>query len=97
MCSEVTASLGQLDCLSTDVLINMADQIRVIVAQRRWTVGEKCYWRDRTGMVHQGTVKVLLATGFLGVAKKGELQWGSAVDPVTAYKTLEAASRKSVA
>jgi hypothetical protein len=41
--------------------------------------------------VHQGTVKALLKTGLLGVAKKGELQWGHAVDPVQAKKTLEAA------
>lgn len=37
------------------------------------------------------TVKALLKTGLLGVAKKGELQWGHAVDPVQATKTLEAA------
>jgi len=48
-------------------------------------------WRDRAGTVHQGTVKAMLKTGLLGVAKKGELQWGHAVDPVQATKTLEAA------
>lgn len=55
-----------------------------------WSIGDKCFWRDDAGMVHQGVVKTLLPTGLLGVAKKGELQWNNAVDPTKATKTLEA-------
>jgi len=80
-----------IQTMSDDALIALADDIRRVLARRRWAVGDRCFWRDRAGMVHQGTVKALLATGLLGVAKKGELQWGNAVDPVEATKTLEAA------
>lgn len=80
-----------IQTMSDDALIALADDIRRVLARRRWAVGDRCYWRDRSGTVHQGTVKALLKTGLLGVAKKGELQWGHAVDPVQAKKTLEAA------
>lgn len=80
-----------IQTMSDDALVAMADEIRRVLSCRRWSVGDRCFWRDRAGIVHQGTVKVLLKTGLLGVAKKGELQWGHAVDPVRATKTLEAA------
>lgn len=77
--------------LADQELLDLADEIRVVLAKRRWSVGDKCFWRDRIGVVHQGTVRAILRTGLLGVAKKGELQWGNAVDPVCARKTMEAA------
>ncbi len=80
-----------IQTMSNEALIALADDIRRVLSRRRWSVGDRCFWRDRAGAVHQGTVKALLNTGLLGVAKKGELQWGNAVDPVHATKTLEAA------
>lgn len=80
-----------IETMTTDDLRTLAEQIRVVLAGRSWSVGDKCFWRDRRGVVNQGTVKAILGTGLLGVAKKGELQWGHAVDPVLACKTLEAA------
>ncbi len=82
--------MNNIQTMSDDALINLADEIRVVLSRRRWSIGDRCFWRDRSGMVHQGTVKALLSTGLLGVSKKGELQWGHAVDPVHATKTLEA-------
>ena len=80
-----------IQAMSDEALVALADEIRIVMSRRRWSIGDRCFWRDRTGTVHQGTVKALLKTGLLGVAKKGELQWGYAVDPVLATKTLEAA------
>lgn len=79
-----------IQTMTDEALIALADEIRSVLSRRRWSIGERCFWRDRAGTVHQGTVKALLKTGLLGVAKKGELQWGHAVDPVQATKTLEA-------
>ena len=80
-----------IQTMSDEALIALADDIRCVLSRRRWSIGDRCFWRDRAGTVHQGTVKALLKTGLLGVAKKGELQWGHAVDPVRAKKTMETA------
>ena len=80
-----------IQTMSDEALIALADDIRCVLSRRRWSIGDRCFWRDRAGTVHQGTVKALLKTGLLGVAKKGELQWGHAVDPALATKTLETA------